>query len=238
MELDWNQHLEKAIKILSDRLNLQIKNKLLFYEALTHKSFLYFYPNYPYGFNERLEFLGDAILEFVVSLYLFKKYPKFNEGELTLIRASLINRDRLAELAEKFSLNDLVLRGRNINERGLKTVLSDAFEALVGAIFLDNDLDVVRKFIEENVLENLDEIVEKRLYKDPKSILQEILQGQFKALPKYQVLKEEGPPHQRKFTVGLFLEDKLLSVGEGESKQEAEMKAALKALKKLNVKLD
>lgn len=235
MNFDWEKHLEKAIKTLSNKLNISIKNKILFFEALTHKSFLYYYPSYPYNHNERLEFLGDAILEFLVSLHLYKKYPKFQEGDLTLIRASLINRDKLSEVASNLELENLILKGRNINERGLKTVLSNTLEALVGAIFLDNDLQTVEKFVITNILKDLEEIVEKRLYKDPKSALQEISQEKFKILPKYVVLKEEGPPHQKKFTIGVYLNEKLISVGEGHSKQEAELDAASKALKKINI---
>ncbi len=233
---NWQEHLDKAITILLSKLKISITNKLLFYEALTHKSFLYFHPDYPYGYNERLEFLGDAILEFVVSEYLFKKYPNFKEGQLTLIRASLINREKLLEIAEKLELEKLILKGPNIDEKGLKKVLSDAVEALIGALYLNSGLEFVKKFIEDFLLQYVDEIVEKGLYKDPKSLLQEIFQDRFKTLPKYTVLKEEGPSHQKKFIVGLFLEDKLISVGEGSNKQEAETQAAAKALKKIQLK--
>ena len=233
MSFDWNKHLENAINFISKKFNLEIKNKILFYEALTHKSFLYFYPNYPYGYNERLEFLGDAILEFIVSLVLFKKYPNFQEGELTLIRASLINRDKLADLALDLGLDKCILMGRNINEKGLRTVLGNAFEALIGAIFLDNDLPTVEKIIIENVLKDLEEIVKKGLYKDPKSRLQEILQEKYQTHPSYMLIKEEGPAHKKTFVVGVYLNEKLLSVGEGSNKQEAEINAAEKALKKI-----
>lgn len=236
MKFDWQEHLNKAVSILSEKLGVSLTNKLLFYEALTHKSFLYFYPNYPYGYNERLEFLGDAILEFVVSLYLFKNYPNFKEGQLTLIRASLINRERLLELAEKLELEKLILKGPNIDEKGLKKVLSDSVEAIIGAFYLEKGLASVQKLVENFILEYLDEIVKRGLYKDPKSLLQEIFQDKFKTLPKYVVLKEEGPAHQKKFLVGLFLEDKLMSVGEGSNKQEAELRAAAKALKKIHLK--
>lgn len=233
MKFDWQKHLDEALSNLSSKLQISLTNKLLFYEALTHKSLLYFHPDYPYGYNERLEFLGDAILEFVVSQYLFKKYHNFKEGQLTLLRASLINREKLLEIAEKLELEKLILRAPNIDEKGLKKVLSDAVEALIGAFYLSLGFEFVEKFIKEYLLENVDEIVEKGLYKDPKSLLQEIFQDKFKILPKYTVLKEEGPSHQKKFVVGLFLEDKLISVGEGSNKQEAELQAAAKALKKI-----
>lgn len=235
MQFNWQEYLDKAINNLSSKLQITISNKLIFYEALTHKSFLYFHPNYPYGYNERLEFLGDSVLEFVVSSYLFKKFPNFKEGELTLLRAHLINKEKLLEIAEKLELEKFILRGPNINEKGLKRVLSNAVEAIIGAIYLDSGLEKVEKIIEELVLKNVDEIVEKGLFKDPKSLLQEIIQDKFKILPKYNVLKEEGPPHQKKFIVGLYLEDKLISVGEGSNKQEAETQAAIKALKKIKI---
>ncbi len=223
----------KELRELEEKIKIKIKNKNLYYEALTHKSYLYFHPEHPYNHNERLEFLGDAIIEFIVSWYLFRKFVNLQEGELTLIRASLVNREQLLKLSEKFELEKFMFYGDNLDERGLKTVLSNGIEALVGAIFLDNDLDTVKKFIEDNFFEDLEEIVKKKLYKDPKSRLQEILQEKYKILPKYVVLKEEGPAHNKKFTVGVYLEDKLISVGEGGSKQEAELSAANKALKKL-----
>jgi len=226
------QTTNKDLSLLEKKLGLKIKNKNIYYEALTHKSYLYFHPDHPYNHNERLEFLGDAIIEFIISWYLYRKFIKFQEGQLTLIRASLVNRERLLKLADKFELEKFMFIGENINEKGLKTVLSNGLEALIGAIFLDNDLETVKKFIEDNFFEDLDEIVSKKLYKDPKSELQEILQGKYKILPKYIVLKEEGPAHQKKFTVGLYVENKLISVGEGENKQKAEISAAIKALKK------
>ncbi len=227
----------KDLSLLEKKLGLKIKNKSIYYEALTHKSYLYFHPEHPYNHNERLEFLGDAIIEFIISWYLYRKFIKFQEGELTLIRASLVNRERLLKLAEKFELEKFMFVGENLKEKGLKTVISNAVEALVGAIFLDNDLETIKKFIEYHFLEDLDEIISKKLYKDPKSELQEILQGKYKILPKYVVLKEEGPAHQKKFTVGLYIEDKLISVGEGENKQQAEISAATKALKKIKREL-
>jgi ribonuclease-3 len=227
----------KDLSLLEKKLGLKIKNKSIYYEALTHKSYLYFHPEHPYNHNERLEFLGDAIIEFIISWYLYRKFIRFQEGELTLIRASLVNRERLLKLAEKFELEKFMFVGENLKEKGLRTVLSNAVEALVGAIFLDNDLETIKKFIEDHFLEDLDEIISKKLYKDPKSELQEILQGKYKILPKYVVLKEEGPAHQKKFTVGLYIEDKLISVGEGENKQQAEISAAAKALKKIKREL-
>ncbi|MGC8981831.1 MAG: ribonuclease III [Minisyncoccia bacterium] len=221
---------------LEKNLGIKIKSKEIFIEALTHKSYIFFHPDHKYNHNERLEFLGDAIIEFVVSNYLFNKYKNLKEGELTLIRASVVNREKLLDIAERLNLDRFILYEKIQGEKGIKTISSNCVEALVGAIFLDSGLEAAKNFIEKNFFKDLDEIVSKKLYKDPKSRLQEIFQERFKILPKYVVLKEEGLPHKKNFKIGIFLNDKLISVGEGNSKQEAEVKAAIKALKKNLIK--
>jgi ribonuclease-3 len=217
---------------LEKKLGIKIKSKEIFIEALTHKSYLFFHPEHKYNHNERLEFLGDAIIEFVVSDYLFRKYKNLKEGELTSVRASLVNKEKLLEIAERLNLEKFVLYEKIQGEKGLKTVLSNCVEALIGALYLDSGLNSARNFIEKNFFDDLDEIISKKLYKDPKSRLQEIFQEKYKILPKYVVLEEKGAPHKKSFKIGLFLNDKLISVGEGSSKHEAEIKAAIKALKK------
>jgi ribonuclease-3 len=217
---------------LEKKLGTKIKSKEIFIEALTHKSYLFFHPEHKFNHNERLEFLGDAIVEFVVSNYLFNKYKNLKEGELTSIRASLVNKERLLEIAEKLNLEKFVLYEKIQGDKGIKTVLSNCVEALVGALYLDSGFDAAKNFIEKNFFDELDEIVSKKLYKDPKSRLQEIFQEKYKVLPKYVVLEEKGVPHKKNFKIGIFLDDKLISVGEGNSKHEAEVKAAIKALKK------
>jgi ribonuclease-3 len=217
---------------LEKKLGTKIKSKEIFIEALTHKSYLFFHPEHKFNHNERLEFLGDAIVEFVVSNYLFNKYKNLKEGELTSIRASLVNKERLLEIAEKLNLEKFVLYEKIQGDKGIKTVLSNCVEALVGALYLDSGFDAAKNFIEKNFFDDLDEIVSKKLYKDPKSRLQEIFQEKYKVLPKYVVLEEKGAPHKKSFKIGVFLDDKLISVGEGNSKHEAEVKAAIKALKK------
>lgn len=217
---------------LEKKLGTKIKSKEIFIEALTHKSYLFFHPEHKFNHNERLEFLGDAIVEFVVSNYLFNKYKTLKEGELTSIRASLVNKERLLEIAEKLNLEKFILYEKIQGDKGIKTVLSNCVEALVGALYLDSGFDAAKNFIEKNFFDDLDEIVSKKLYKDPKSRLQEIFQEKYKVLPKYVVLEEKGAPHKKSFKIGVFLNDKLISVGEGDSKHEAEVKAAIKALKK------
>jgi ribonuclease-3 len=217
---------------LEKKLGTKIKSKEIFIEALTHKSYLFFHPEHKFNHNERLEFLGDAIVEFVVSNYLFNKYKNLKEGELTSIRATLVNKERLLEIAEKLNLEKFILYEKIQGDKGIKTVLSNCVEALVGALYLDSGFDAAKNFIEKNFFDDLDEIVSKKLYKDPKSRLQEIFQEKYKVLPKYVVLEEKGAPHKKSFKIGVFLYDKLISVGEGNSKHEAEVKAAIKALKK------
>ena len=219
---------------LEERLGVRIKNKKIFLEALTHKSYLHFHPYHLSRDNERLEFLGDALLEFFISYYLFRKYAQLSEGELTLIRASLVNRDRLLLVAENLNLEKFMFFEKIQGAKGLKTVLANGVEAIIGALFLSNGLLAVKKFVEKNFLTDLEIIINQKLYKDPKSRLQEIIQEKYKLLPRYVVLKEEGKPHQKRFRVGIYLKQRLLSVAGGESKQEAEIKAALKALKKGN----
>jgi len=225
----------KIINKLEQKIKIKIKNKDLFYEALTHKSYLYINPYHHWKDNERLEFLGDAIIEFSISKYLFDNLPGYSEGFLTLIRSSLVNREKLFDSAENMGLRDLMFYNKNLDEKGIKTILSDGFEALTAAIFLDNGFETVNIFLIDNLTKDLDYIIENKLYKDPKSKLQEYLQLKYKKLPKYSIIRTEGPEHHKKFIVGLFLDDKLISVGEGESKQTAELNAAIKALNKFNL---
>lgn len=220
---------------LEKKLGVKIKSKDIYLEALTHKSYKFFHPEHEYNHNERLEFLGDAVIEFVISNYLFNKYKTFNEGELTLIRASLVNKSRLLKIAEDLNLKDFMFYEKIQGEKGIQTILSNGVEALIGAIFLDSGLEAVRKFIIKNFTIDINEIINKKLYKDPKSKLQEITQEKFKQLPQYIVLEEKGVPHKKDFKVGVFIGEKLISVGEGESKKEAEINAAQKALKKFSI---
>jgi ribonuclease-3 len=216
---------------LEKKLNLKIKNRQLWLEALTHKSWLYFHPNTYMSHNERLEFLGDAVLELVISWYLWKHYTNKEEGELTLIRSELVKRERLNQIAENLDLQKFLLVGRNVKDRGLKTVLGNALEAVIGAMFIDHNLETAQKFIEKHFLFDLHKIVQERRYKDPKSLLQEIFQERFGEKPLYQLMSETGQAHEKKFKTGIFYQNKLLAVGEGLSKQESEVKAATEVLK-------
>jgi len=218
---------------LEKLIGAEFKNKELLKQALTHRSYLNEHPSWgPH--NERLEFLGDAVLELVVSEYLYKKFPEKSEGELTMLRASLININRLSQLARKLNLDKLVFlsRGELKQEGKAKShILGNVVEAIIGAIYSDQGYQNCKKFIEKYLLVYLPEIIQKKYYQDPKSLFQEIIQGKFKITPHYEVLEESGPAHRREFKVGLFVGQKMVSQGRGFSKYEAEVEAAKNALK-------
>ncbi len=218
--------------------NLNFKNKLLLKIALTHRSFINENRGVVPEHNERLEFLGDAVLELVVSEYLFLKYPEKPEGELTAVRAALVNTQSISDAAQKLGMNDYLLLSKGEAKdtgRARQFILADAFEALIGAIFLDGGYDPAREFIAKNILHKTEEIVEKRLWQDPKSRLQEIMQEKKSVTPSYKLLKEVGPDHDKRFVSGVMAGDRLLAKGEGKSKQESEQEAAKAALKSLGI---
>jgi ribonuclease III len=213
----------------------EIKNKKLLEEALTHRSFLNEVKE-KVPSNERLEFLGDSILSFIVSDYLFSKYPDFNEGKLTNLRSLLVNTKMLAQLAQDCDLGSKLRLSKGEEESGGRnnqSLLADSFEAFLGAIFLDQGVEEVKKFIYMTVIPQADEFIKTNAFKDPKSKLQEYVQSKKQGSPHYKVTLEEGPAHARKFTVGVFVNEELLGEGSGKSKQEAEEMAASKALSKL-----
>ncbi len=213
----------------------KFKNQKLFEQAFTHSAFLN-ETEEVIASNERLEFLGDSILSFVVSEYLFVKYPDFEEGTLTNLRSLLVNTKSLAMHARSLDFgNYLRLSRGEIESKGREnqSLLADSFEAFIGALFIDAGMETVSTFIKNTVLANVDEFVQKKAFKDPKSLLQEHIQAIKRTSPIYKVLEEVGPPHAKIFTVGVFMEDKLLGKGEGKSKQEAEESAAMQGLAQL-----
>lgn len=224
--------MTKNLSSLEKKLGLRFKNKNLLKQALIHRSYLNEHPEEKLDHNERLEFLGDAVLELVVSEYLYQNYTN-PEGELTSWRASLVNTDSLSDLSKKLGINDFLFLSKGESKstgKARNVILANTFEALIGAIYLDRGFKTAKKFILKKLIIKLPEIIQKELYKDPKSKFQEIAQAKFKITPTYKVLKEEGPAHEKKFTVGLYLGEKLISQGEGMSKFEAEMEAAKKGL--------
>ncbi len=224
--------MEKDFKILADKLGLKFKDQNLLIQALVHRSYLNENPSFYLDQNERLEFLGDAVLELVVTDHLYKTYPN-PEGELTNWRASIVNADILADLAESLGLEEYLYLSRGETKDKGKArhyILANAFEAVVGAIYLDRGMREAKKFITKNLIPKLPYIIEHQLYKDPKSKFQEIAQEKFTVTPHYDVLEQWGPDHAKKFRIGAFLDKELIATGEGSSKQEAEVDAARKAL--------
>lgn len=230
--------MKKDISILEKNISVSFENKDILNEALTHRSYLNENPKWNLPHNERLEFLGDAVLELAVTEALYKKFPNSPEGELTVFRAALVNYQTLAAVAAGFALDDFILmsRGEKMdNSKAKEVILANAIEALIGAIYLDRGYKAAEKFIEEKVLAKLPEILKNKSYKDAKSELQEIVQERFKVTPSYKVLEESGPAHKRDFKVGVFFgKDSPEAEGSGTSKQEAETEAAKNALKKIS----
>ena len=225
----------KNFAILEKKLGLEFKNRDLLIEAFCHRSYLNEHPDFYLPHNERLEFLGDAVLELIVTEYLYKKYPEKSEGELTNWRAALVNAKILGEVARELGFNDFLLLSKGEEKETGKArlyILANTFEALIGAIYLDQGYEVAKNFVEKNLIEKkLPEIIEKGLFKDPKTRFQEEAQERVKITPTYKVLEEWGPDHAKHFIVGVFLGNELVAKGEGTSKQEAEEEAAKNALK-------
>ncbi len=224
------------LKKLEKKIKIKFKDKNLLKQALIHRSFINENVGYDLDHNERLEFLGDAVLEIVVTEYLYKKYPN-PEGDLTNWRAALVRREMLAQVAKDLSIGDYLYLSKGETKTGGKSrelILANSFEALLGAMYLDQGDVVVQKFIESNVLCKLKEILNKKLYIDPKSRMQELTQESSGYTPVYKVLSEYGPDHAKSFTVGVYINDKLTGQGSGSSKQAAEQSAASSALEELN----
>ena len=227
---------DDRISQLEAKIGFEFKNKDLLLQALTHRSYLNENTKWHLPHNERLEYLGDAVLELVVSEELYKKFPDFPEGKLTVLRAALVNYQLLARVAEDMNLSKFILMSRGENRdvgKAREVILANAIEAVIGAIYLDHGLEEVRKFTDRFVMIRLDEILKTGRYKDSKSELQELIQERKKLTPTYQVLEESGPAHKRTFRIGVYFGEKLIAEGEGNSKQEGEVEAARRALEKI-----
>jgi len=218
---------------LEAKLYLKFNNQDLLLQALTHRSYLNENPSWRVGHNERLEFLGDAVLELVVTEALYEKFPQKPEGELTSYRAALVNAKMLADVSVGLGLNDFILLSRGEAKdvgRARQYILANTFEALVGAIYLDQGYRTAQEFIANVLLVRLNEVLEKKLYKDPKSLFQEEAQERVGITPTYEVVNEWGPDHDKHFIVGVFLGKEKIAEGEGPSKQAAQEEAARNAL--------
>lgn len=223
------EELKKLEKIL--KVQFADKNQLL--SAMTHRSYLNEHREADQEHNERLEFLGDAVLELVVTDYLFAKYPEKPEGELTAVRAALVNTISLSDASSKLGLNEFLLMSKGEAKdtgRARQYILANAFEAVIGAIYLDQGYDAAKEFIATQLFNKTERIVDKQLWQDPKSRFQELSQDKTSITPSYELVSQEGPDHDRIFTVGIYLKNEKVAEGKGRSKQEAERDAAENAL--------
>ena len=221
------------IKHLEETINYTFKNKNLLNEAVTHRSYLNEHPDWKHHNNERLEFLGDAVLELAITEELFNRYPDQQEGWMTSVRASLVNYVMLADVARDITLEKFVLMSRGEAKdtgRARDVILANAIEALIGAIYLDGGYAVAKTFTKNFVVAHLAEIIKKNLFIDAKSQLQELAQANHKLTPTYKVLESMGPDHKKIFKVGVYFGEKLIADGSGQAKQDAEVDAAKKAL--------
>ena len=222
--------------LLEQRLGHSFSNIGLLVEALTHRSYLNEHRDYAGNHNERLEFLGDAVLELAATDFLFKKFPAKPEGDLTSYRAALVNTVSLAESAQSLGVGEFLLLSKGESRdtgRARDVILADAFEAIIGAIYLDAGYAPAEAFIQKNLCSKIDGIIAKRSYQDAKSRFQEAAQEKRSITPNYETLSETGPDHAKLFTVGVFIGGKEIARGEGQSKQEAEQAAAQAALDKM-----
>lgn len=224
---------EKDFSKLEKKLGPTFKNIDLLRQAMVHRSYLNEHPDFRLDQNERLEFLGDAVLELVVTEYLYLNYDK-PEGELTNWRSALVNAHMLSATARELEIESFLYLSKGEEKdkdtKARSYILANAMEALIGAIYLDLGWKAADKFIKEKLLVKLPEIIELKLFLDPKSRFQEISQEQYGVTPTYQVLSESGPDHAKKFRVGAFINEDMVAVGEGTSKQEAQIEAAKNAI--------
>lgn len=210
-------------------------NTKLLDTALTHRSALNEKGNNSSESNERLEFLGDAVLELIATEFLYRKFPKEPEGTLTAYRSALVKTTSLAEVATKLGLGEQLKMSKGEEATGGRnnpSLLADTLEAVIGALYLDQGTEAVITFLNEHLFTSLDNILEQRLYKDPKSELQERVQAQGLETPSYQVVSEAGPDHSKEFTVAVYVGTTLIGQGQGKSKQQAQQAAAQEALEK------
>ena len=221
--------------MIENQINYIFKNKKLLEQALTHKSFSNEYHDSPH--NERLEFFGDSILGFVVAEFLYKKLVDESEGKLSVVRSALVDSNALFETAEMINLlpNLRLSKGQNnVDLKNKKGIAANACEALIGAIYIDGGFDEAKKFIDTFILSRFQKVMDEQLWIDPKTQLQEILQNKEIDVPKYEVIKETGPDHNKTFSVDVLINDERTANGVGTSRQEAEKDAAKKALKKIS----
>ncbi len=225
---------EEDFAKLEEKIGVKFKNLDLLKQAYVHRSYLNEHRDFYLKHNERLEFLGDAVMELVVTEFLYKNYPN-PEGELTNWRAALVNTQMISKQAQRLGFNDYLLLSRGESKdmgKAREIILANSFEATIGAIYLDQGYDKANEFISNNLIGELPDIIKEELYLDPKSKLQEAAQDKLNITPTYKVEKEWGPDHARQFIIGVYLDNNKVGEGEGSSKHEAQIAAAKDGLEK------
>lgn len=220
------------IKDFEERTGISFKNPALLNTAFTHRSFVN-ESEAANEHNERLEFLGDAVLELVVTDHLFKAHPSVSEGVLTAYRAALVNTVMLGSIAESLGMNEYLRLSKGEAKdtgRARATILANTLEAVIGALYLDQGYDMAQNFIQGHIITRADEVIRTGAWKDAKSAFQELAQAKYGITPRYEVVRSEGPDHDKRFVVAVFIDSASVAEGEGSSKQEAEQKAAERAL--------
>lgn len=223
-------------KEFENKIGISFNNKKLLKSVFVHRSYLNEHPNLDVDHNERLEFLGDAVLELIVTEYLYKNYSN-PEGELTNWRSALVKGVTLSQLAQDIQLDHLMYLSKGESKSSGKSrqlILANAFEALIGAIYLDQGYNITQNFIQQNLICKLPNIIKNKLYMDAKSSLQEMAQDKLSVTPQYKVMSESGPDHNKLFNVAVYIDDKNIGEGTGSSKQEAEQAAAEEAIRTWN----
>lgn len=229
------ERTDEEYRKFAEAIGVAFSDISLLREAFTHRSYLNEHKNLKTGHNERLEFLGDAVLELVVTEYLFTKYPDEPEGRLTAYRSALVNTNSIADAAVRWKMNDFLLLSRGESKdtgRARQYILANTFEAVIGAIYLDQGYAAAKDFIGRSLFSEVDRIVRERLWQDAKSRFQEESQERIGITPSYVVQKESGPDHDKRFVVGLYIGTDLVATGEGRSKQDAEQAAARAGLER------
>jgi len=224
---------DKKLEDFQSKIDIKFTDKLLLQQVFVHRSYLNEHKDFKLNHNERLEFLGDAVLELVVTENLYKNYSE-PEGVLTNWRSALVKGESLSKLSQALNMDEMLMLsyGESKNSgKGRNLILANVLEALIGAIYLDKGYDKAAKFIEDNLIVNLENIIEKELFIDNKSKLQESAQEKFTITPHYELISESGPDHDKVFIMGVYLDSKKIGEGKGKSKQNAEQNAAYNALK-------